>query len=242
MMILDLLLEKRTPLSLKEISEFSGFPKSTVHATLSTLREYRMVEQEDDGRYALGIHLYELGCAAASTWDISGMVHPYLEKLSEVTGASSFIAVLDKDGGMTFDHSSGAGGLQIVSDLGTRLPLHATAQGKILLSGMEEAELDRYLEGNYLAEFTPHTITDVRKLREEIEKVRRDGYAVEDGEYRIGLRACACGVKDQKGRIRYAMGTLGFFRRVNSEEFQDAIRETMRYAGLLSREVARKMV
>lgn len=242
MKIMDLLLAKKASMTLTQISVETGFPKSTVHAILSTLREYNVIEQLADGRYVLGIHLYELGCAAASSWDISSLVHSYLEELSEATGATAFISVLDRGQAMTFDHVSGSFGLQIVSDLGSRLPLNATSQGKVLLSGMTEKEIVTYTKKNVLNQYTPHTIVDSQKLVEEISKVREAGYAVEDGEYRIGLRSVSCPVFDSKSRIRYALGTIGLFRKTTTEDFVNAIEKTQYYSALISKELSKKIV
>lgn len=242
MRILDVLLAKRSPMTLTQISETCGFPKSTTHALISTLREFDMIEQDSDGRYALGIHLYELGCASAASWDISSLVHSYLEKLSDDTGATSFVAVLDRGQAMTFDRCVASAGLQIVSDQGSRFPLHATAQGKVLLSGLSDREVEHYARTHVLSQYTPHTITDPDALIREIQKVREQGYAIEDGEYRIGFRAVASPIRDHSGNVRYALGTLGIFRKVSTAEFAHAIERTLEYGNLISMELSRKMV
>ena len=197
MELLELLLETRRPMSLQELCARSGYPKSTTHALLSTLREYRMIEQDPEGRYRLGIRLYECGCAVSAMWDVRQLAHPYLEQLAQALGAGTYLAMGSGDHVVSIDcaaASSGAG-FQVTVETGTPLPLHATAQGKLLLSA---------------------------------------GFALEDGEYKVGLRAVAAPVYDAEGHLRYALGAVGLFPRVQSQEFQQAVARTRETAARLS--------
>lgn len=110
MQVIELLLRQRRPMSLQELSTGSGIPKSTLHAILSTLRDHSIVEQRDDGKYYLGIRLFECGCAVAAEWDIANVAHPHLVQLAEQTGASAFIAVLDGGECIIFDQYVPASG------------------------------------------------------------------------------------------------------------------------------------
>ena len=137
MELLGLLLDHRGPMTLQELQKRSGYPKSTVHGLLSTLREYDMIGQNPDGTYCLGIRLYEYGCAVAGAWDITALAHPYLEKLAAQTGGGAFLSLRSERHAISFDKavSAAGSGLQVWVETGTPLPLHATAQGKLLLSG-----------------------------------------------------------------------------------------------------------
>lgn len=234
MELLELLLRSRLPMTLQELSAASGYPKSTIHALLATLRRHEMVRQNDDGRYDLGIRLFECGCAVAERWDASRLARPYLERLAAQTGASAFISVLEGDYAISLDQCAGGGGLQVIPEVGSRLPLHATAQGKLFLSRLSDSDAMQRLQRVGLTAYTPHTITDTGKLLHALEPVRRNGYAVENGEYKIGLRAAAAPVFDRFGKPRYALGVVGLFRRVESEEFQYAIEQTVLLARQLS--------
>ena len=123
---------------------------------------------------------------------------------------------------------------QVVPAIGGRMPLHATSQGKVLLSSRSDREVLRILEKGGMQAFTPHTITDPRRFVSDLAAVRQQGYAVEDGEYRIGLRSAAAPVYDSNGHMRYALGVAGLFRRVQSEDFQNAIGQLVHQARQLS--------
>ena len=132
------------------------------------------------------------------------------------------------------DRCTGGAGVQVVPEVGSRLPLHATAQGKLLVSHLSRSEARKRLLSAGMPPFTPHTITEADSLLDGMQWVRDRGYAVEDGEYKIGLRAVAAPVRDGLGEVRYAVGVVGLFRRVQTEEFQAAIAETVRTAEALS--------
>ena len=241
MELLEQLLRSRLPMTLQELSGATGYPKSTVHALLATLRRHEMVRQNDDGRYDLGIRLFECGCAVAERWDVSRLARPYLERLAAQTGASAFVSVLEGDHAISLDQCAGGGGLQVIPEVGSRLPLHATAQGKLFLSRLSESDALQRVQRAGLTAYTPHTITDTGKLLHALEPIRRCGYAVENGEYKIGLRAVAAPVSDRDRKTRYALGVVGLFRRVESEEFQYAVEQTVLLARQLSRALGADM-
>ena len=234
MELLELLLARRAPLTLQELSTASGYPKSTVHALLSTLRDHAMVEQRPDGKYALGIRLFECGCAVSATWDITRSARPHLEQLAAETGVSAFLSVLDGGSVLSFDQCPGSAGMLVVPEVGYRLPLHATSQGKLLLSQFSDAEVRNRLQASGMPAFTPHTITDTERLLPALTEIRMQGYAVEDGEYKIGLRSVSAPVFDRSGRMRYAMGVVGLFRRIHSGEFENAVTQVVHHAAMLS--------
>ena len=236
MELLELLLRSRRPLSLQELCAMSGYPKSTTHALLSTLREYDMIAQNADGRYSLGMKLYECGCAVSAGWDVKQLAHPYLEQLAKNVGWGSYLAVRSGDHVLTVDRCSGSSGagLQLTVEPGVRLPLHATAQGKVLLSAASEREILRCCAQG-LQPCTRHTITAPEDLLAALAQVRTQGYAVEDGEYKVGLRAVAAPVRDAGGSVCGAIGVVGLFPRTSSEEFQAAVAQTCTSAAALSR-------
>lgn len=221
--LLDLLAAQRRPLSLAELSAASGFPKSTAHLLLSTLRSYGYIEQRPDGRYYLGVRLYECGCAVSAEWDVSAVAKPYLEQLAEHTGATAVLTYLGGGHILNLEQIAGRSGVQVLSEVGTRLPLHATAQGKLYLSTLSDADVSSLLRARGMQAYTPHTLTTSDALSEQLCRIRQDGCAIENGEYKIGLRAVCAPICDQDGETRYAVGVVGLFRYINSNEFDEAI-------------------
>lgn len=237
MELIELLLQRRNPMSLQEIAEASGYPKSTVHGLLATLCAHRVVQQGDDGRYGLGVFLFECGCAVSAGWDITVAARPHLEQLAAKTGGSTYIALLDGDSALSFDRCIGSGGLQVIPELGSRMPLHATAQGKLLLAQMKDKQVLKVLQHSGMQAYTPHTIIDPQKLLLSLQEIRRNDLAVEDGEYKIGLRSAAAPVRDRFGQVRYALGIVGLYRKVQCDEFQQALMQLQMQARQLSRAI-----
>ena len=234
MRLIEILLEARHPLTLKEIAEKSGFPKSTVHGLLFTMLRHEMVRQYTDGRYGLGIRLYECGCAVSESWDITTRVHPYLEKLAQQTGAGAFITFFDGRNVISFDRCTGSGGLQVIPEVGMRMSLHATAQGKLFLSLLPRSRVLSLLREDGMTAYTPHTITDTESMMAELDAIRVRGYAIEHGEYRRGLMGAAAPIREHDGKIQYALGIVGLYRSVTSEDFQSAIKMMLAAAEDLS--------
>ena len=128
-------------------------------------------------------------------------------------------------------------GIQVASEIGGRTPLHATSQGKLLLSRLPDATVRYLMNTCGMAPFTPHTIVDLATLTEELERIRQWGYAIENGEYKIGLRSVSAPVFDREGQMRYTLTVVGLFRHVASGEFEEAVDMVCAAAGSLSREL-----
>lgn len=232
--LLDLMMEARAPLSLTALSERTGWPKSTVHGLLTTLRESSVVEQQSDGRYALGVRLFEYGCAVSAGWSVSDLAKPHLQNLANVTGESVFLSVLNRTEAITIEQVQSRAGLRVVSEVGTRLPLHCTSQGKVFLAAMSDAEARRILSRRTLEPYTPRTMTAWEEIMGALAAVRRDGAAVEDGEYKFGLCSCSAPVRDSSGAVRYAVGVVGMFDSADAPAFRRDVELTRGAAAQIS--------
>lgn len=232
--LLDLLAERRQPMTLTALAEATGYPKSTVYALLSSMRAYSYVEQQPDGRYFLGIRLYECGRAVSGAWDVTALVRPYLERLAELTGATAVVTLLERGHIINLEQVAPPAGVQVLSEMGVRLPVHATAQGKLYLALQSDADAMALLRTEGMPAFTPHTLVTHEAMLEQLSRIRADGFAVEDGEYKIGLRAVCAPVYDRAGVPRFAVGVVGLFRRVRSEAFTDATAAVRDVAAQLS--------
>ena len=126
------------------------------------------------------------------------------------------------------------GSLRVVSDTGSRLPIYCTSQGKVFLAHMSRTGAEALLRGQSRNQFTPHTITDIPALLREVEACRANGYAIENGEYKIGLRSISAPVYTVEGTVQYTVGVIGMFRSVHSEEFRAAVEQVCATAAMIS--------
>ena len=220
MELLQLLSDAGEAMTLTAISERAGLPKSTVFGLLTTMRDYDVITQHADGKYALGLRLFEYGCRASAFWNISSLARPYLEHLAEATGASAMLSTYENGHIVALDQAEGRDSLRIVSAPGARLPLHCTSQGKVFLSAMADHEAKRVLSRRTLEPYTPKTLVTWEELFRVMQAARENGYAVENGEYRFGLCSASAPVRDSSGAVRYAVGFVGMFDSVRSPDFQ----------------------
>lgn len=234
MELLQLLSSRGRPMTLKEITEQSGLPKSTVFGLLTTMRDYDVIAQTPEGKYGLGLRLFEYGCQISRSWDISLVAKPYMEHLASSVGASVMISICEGGHVITFDQAETRDKLRIVSDIGSRLPIYCTSQGKVFLANMPRPEAQKLLQRLQLVQFTPHTITDAALLMQEIDSCRKNGYAIENGEYKIGLRSISAPIYSIDGLVRYTVGVIGMFRSVYSDEFNSAVEQVMSTAAMIS--------
>ena len=234
MELLQALSRAGKPLALTELSERCGYPKSTVFGLLTTLREYDVVSQTPDGKYTLGLRLFEYGRQVERSWDISLVAHPYMEHLSQETDASVMLSIFEGESVITLDQVEAQNDLRIVSNVGARLPVYCTAQGKVFLAHMPRQNAETLLRRLSIVPFTPHTVTDIPALMQEAAACRSGGYAIENGEYKIGLRAVSAPVFTAQHEQKYAISAVGMFRSVHSPEFQSTIEKVCKTAGMIS--------
>lgn len=132
--LLDLLAERTKPATLTELYQATGWPKSTIHGLLSTMREAGLIEQTPNGRYWLGIRLFEYGCAVSNAWDIGSIARPHMPENLRGAGESVFLSVFDRAAVVTLAEEESRASLRVVSEVGARLPIHCTSQGKLFLA------------------------------------------------------------------------------------------------------------
>lgn len=223
MELLSCLARARGPLSLGELSRRTGIPKATVHGLLSSMRPSAVVEQSaEDGKYRLGMRLFEYGCVVSRGWNVLEAAAEPMRRVAEETGETVSLAALDRGEVLVLDCADAHGDLRVVSEKGARLPLHCTSQGKLLLAYLPQAQQRSLLRSCDFAAYTPHGHTSAASLEEELPEILARGYAIENGEYRIGLRSVSAPVFDVSGQAAYAVCVVGMFRRVNAPELERA--------------------
>ena len=153
-----------------------------------------------------------------------------MELLTQQAGASVMLSICEGTSVITLDQVEARDKLRIVSDVGARLPIYCTSQGKVFLASRPPQEAERLLRRLTRAPFTPYTITDVQ----ELDTCRENGYAIENGEYKIGLRSISAPVYTVEGEVRYTVGVIGMFRSIHSDEFLAAVSRVQDTARMIS--------
>lgn len=223
--LLACLAQAKGPLSLGELSRRTGIPKATAHGLLSSMRPGAVVEQSpEDGKYRLGMRLFEYGCVVSRGWNVLEAAAEPMRRVAEETGETVSISALDRGEVLILDSADAHSNLRVVSEKGARLPLHCTSQGKLLLAYLPRPQRKSLLRGCDFAAYTPHGHTSAVSLEAELPEILKQGFAVENGEYRIGLRSVSAPVYNVDGEAAYALCVVGMFRRINSPELEQAVR------------------
>ena len=186
--------------TLSECAERVGLTRAGARRILLTLQTLGYVEQ--DGRqFRLTPKVLELGFAYLSTQPWWHLAQPVLEDLTRELGESTSAAVLDGDDIVYVSRVHAHRILAINLGVGTRLPAHCTAMGRVLLSALDEDERIARVAEMKLVARTPHTITDPELMLDTLAKVRRQGWALINQELELGLMSLGAPVKDRRGKI-----------------------------------------
>jgi DNA-binding IclR family transcriptional regulator len=208
MMDVLFLLEKRAAgASIRDLVDVLRLPRTTVYRILNTLLRHDMVRRSSEGVYRLGPRLIALAArtlADAHDYDLATLSNPHLEKLSEETGEASKVSVLDDGGVLVVAAIQGGREYALTVVPGQRLPLHAGAAGKVLLAYLPKPELTARLEGT-LVKYTSRTLHDAKRLKAELARVKRQGWAQDKGEYAPSIWAFAAPIPDRTGKIIAAL-------------------------------------
>lgn len=205
-----------------ELAGGLGVHKSTAFRLVTTLEAHGLVEQtEDRGKYRLGVGLLRLAGATTARLDVVQEARPITRQLAATTGETVNISVLADKSAFYLDQVAGSSALQPHNWVGQHIPLHATSNGKVLLSGLDEERLDALLAE--LPAFTGHTITAREDLAAELERVRRQGYATAVDELEIGLAAVAAPIRNAHGDVIASMSVSGPTFRLSEDRLAEVI-------------------
>jgi DNA-binding IclR family transcriptional regulator len=205
-----------------EIASELGVHKSTAFRLLATLEAHRLVEQDGErGRYRLGVGNLRLAGATTARLDLVTEARPVCRQLAADTGETVNITVRSETSALYLDQVAGSSAVQSHNWVGQHIPLHATSNGKVLLSELTEPELKAALRE--LPRFTDTTITTRPRLRDELARVRADGYALAVDELELGLTAAAAPIRSAHGDIIASMSISGPSFRLNDDRLGEAV-------------------
>jgi len=188
-------------LSLQSLAEETGWPKPTLHRMLQQLESAGLLQREADGRqYGTGVRLRRLAENVLLNDTLHGARHRVLRQLVEEVGESCNLTALAGSEVVYLDRVETPAPLRFYLHPGSRVPVHCSASGKVLLAQMTPAQRHRLLAHAPLQRYTAHTITELDHFEAEMKRVRRDGYAFDDEEFLPGLLCVAVRVPAASGR------------------------------------------
>lgn len=186
--LLETIAAKDQQRTLQELVEETGLPKPTLHRMLQQLESAGLLRRERDGRhYGTGTRLRRLAEQVLLNDTQHGARHAVLRRLVEQIGESCNITALSGSEVVYLDRVETAAPLRFYLHPGSRVPVHCSASGKVLLAQMTTQQRERLLAHVPLERYTTNTLTDLAKLERELLRVRKDGYALDDEEFLPGL-------------------------------------------------------
>ena len=194
-------------MTLSELSRRTGLPLTTVHRLTGELVRNGLLERDDDQRYRVGLRLWEIASTASRAVDLRNAALPVLQDLYAATRENVQLAVLDGVEAVYLERFSGPDSVHAVTRAGSRLPVHATGVGLVLLAHAPVETQDEVLAAP-LTRFTRHTITDPRRLRRVLADVRRDGFVVSDRQIETVSASVGAPVRDRTGRVVAAVSLV----------------------------------
>ena len=203
------LLAERGELSVSEVASHLGIHRSAAHRFLATLRELGYATTDSRSRYRLTFHIFELGMRVANALEIKQVSAPYMLELARLHGDTVNLGRLIGDHVMYLDKIEGRIFHRIDLAVGTRVPVYCSALGKSILAFRPAAELEELLSSINLTAHTPNTIINIKRLRQSLEEVRVQGYAVDDEELFSGIRCIAAPVFDFSGLPLHSLSLAG---------------------------------
>lgn len=210
--------ENEVEIGVSALSKKLGIAKSTVHRLAVTLVQEGLLEQNPETeKYRLGIELFGLGALVRQRMNLSIEARPHLIALREQTNETVLLGIPSHLEIMYIYNLESIQPIRMRSDIGVHRPAFCTAVGRAIFAFQPDDVVERML-ARPLEARTPKTITDPKRIRELLQQVRRDGYAIEDEESEFGMRCIGAPIRDNTGRVVGAAAIGGPIKRISLDK------------------------
>ncbi len=234
MSMLELLATTRDGFTLSELSRKLQIPKSTTHYLIHTLATRGYVQRTSNKRHSLGLRFADLANASTAELNLSAIASPTLRRVAARSNLTATLSILRGAEAViicrarSFDDAAGG------AWVGHHLDLHCTAQGKALIADLSEEQLNKLFVRCEFAQYTSKTIHSLTSLKKHLTEIRANGFAVNDEEQVVGVRAVAAPVVDPDGNVIACISVRGSTEQITTFRFPQLGREMIRAARELS--------
>lgn len=221
LLLLEEIARVGVPLTPTTANEVLGLPKPTVHRLFHRLEEEGFLQRDIDGRsYFAGQRLRRLSVNVLSSSRLRTVRSAILNGLTEDVGETCNLATPDREGMFYVDRVETKWPLRIQLPIGSTVPFHCTASGKMYLSSLPPRHLRKYLDNAVLEKQSKHTLTDPDEIVAEVEKIRAQDFATDDEEFMDGMVAIAAPIRDNLGRLMSTISVHAPTQRISLEELK----------------------
>ncbi len=225
--ILDFFTIRQPELSLREMEEKSGLYKSRIHRLCGTLVTSGFLVRMPSSSYRLGPKLMTLGKIYENTNTVVSISRSVMKELANVTGESVALFSLSGETAFCLAREYGSSRLVFAIQEGDSMHLHASAAGRVLMAYGPEELADKILGAEELEKFTPHTIIDREKLKEELAAIGKKGFAINKGERELEVAAIAAPIFNYNNMVEAALAVVGPIQRFSGEREKELLRELL---------------
>jgi len=236
--LLEILSESLSGLGVSELARRTAWPKSSIHNILATLAQDGFVARDpESSRYRMTVKLFCVSGSVVEGIDIREIAYPFLVELAKATGETVNLGIMDGTQAIYVDTIAGSSAIRANTWPGKRLPIHRTALGKALVAELPDHELEAIIKETGLKRSTPNTHTNLRDLKLDLQRIRKQGYAVDDEEDEIGMRCVGVPVRNYRGLAAAAVSVTGLARRLPIEGIPELAKTVMSTANLISEQL-----
>jgi DNA-binding IclR family transcriptional regulator len=234
--MLEAVAQESEGLSNAEISRKLKIPKSSASYILRTLESQSYLTRDaESGKYRVGLKILSLSRGALSGLDVRGVALPIMRHLTQETGLTCHLAILDGPDAVYVEKVEPEGFIRMDTWVGRRMRVHATSVGKALVAHIPQERLQQIVRKSGMEKRTHKTITTLPRLLKELEKVRVQGYAVDDEENNLGARCVGAPVFNDHGSIEAALGLSGTTQQVSTHTMPrilEALKDAARHISI----------
>jgi IclR family pca regulon transcriptional regulator len=230
LIVIQAFTQQSPQMTISQLSVKTGLSRAAVRRCLYTLTKLGFAGAEDGSRYSLRPRMLTLSHTYTTSNTLSAAAQPILERMSAALRESFSVATLDGEDIVYIARTQVNRVMAVDLHIGSRLPAYCTSMGRVLLAYLPTEQLEQYLAKAALTPHTTRTITSVEKLRLALRNVRRNGYALVDQEYEVGLRSLAVPVYATSGRVVATLNLSGNAPRISVLEMQSRFLNHLRNA------------
>lgn len=217
--ILELIARSRNGLTFSQVSRSLDFPKSSIHCLLVTFERLGyLLRLESSGRFVAGLNLLRIATAASHGITLRQKAGPLLSELAQRTGLTVHMALLENNEALLIAKVEPSGTRPVATWVGKRIDYHCTSLGKALIAWMSDEEIYRLVKERNMLRHNENTISTLARLKEDLMRTRRLGYAVDDEEEEIGIRCVGAPVSSGSAKAEAAVSVSGTVDQIRTED------------------------
>jgi len=234
--VIELLATSKDGLGVTEIGQQLGLHKSTVHRLLNALSNRGYIEKNPrNNTYKLGLRFMEISGLFLKQLELKTEALPFMRRLAEIVGQPVHLAILEGLEVIYIEKVELVNTIRMYSQIGRRVPVHYSAIGKTLLSGLSPERLNEVLGQLPYEAFTPNTLCSPEQLKEAVCQVIRNGWALDNEEHEPGIRCIAAPIYDYTGKVIAAVSVSGDKRIIHPDRDEEIATHVVRTAQEISK-------